>query len=78
MKRFHAFVSPATGSIMNFFRILTRAHTFSIFLLNSMDNSNKKPPSSSTPAYPGTFESVHGDGSPGDLMSLDEVAAASR
>jgi hypothetical protein len=51
MKRFHAFVSPATGSIMNIFRILTRAHTLSIFLLDTTDDYNKKLPSSSSPAY---------------------------
>jgi hypothetical protein len=78
MKQFHAFVTSATGSIMNFFCILTRAHTFSIFLLNSMDDSNKKPSPSSSPAYPDTFESIHGDGSPGDPMSLDELAVASK
>ena len=43
-----------------------------------MDDYNKKPPPSSSPAYPGSFESIHGDGSPGDPMILDEVAAASR
>ena len=37
MKRFHAFVSSATGSIMNFFHILTRAHTFSIFAWQMAD-----------------------------------------
>jgi hypothetical protein len=42
-----------------------------------MDDSNKKPPSSSSPAYPCTFESVHGAGSPGVLMRLNEVAAPS-
>ena len=37
MKWFHAFVTSATGSIMNFFRILTRAHTFSIFAWQMAD-----------------------------------------
>jgi hypothetical protein len=43
-----------------------------------MDDFNQKPCPSSPPAHPGAFESVHGDGSPGDPMSLDEGAAASR
>jgi hypothetical protein len=43
-----------------------------------MDDSNKKLPSSSSPAYPCTFESVHGAGPPGVLMRLNEVAAPSR
>jgi hypothetical protein len=43
-----------------------------------MDDFNQKPHPSSPPAHLGAFESVHGDGSPGDPMSLDEVAAASR
>jgi hypothetical protein len=63
---------------MNIFRILTRAHTLSIFLLNTTDDYNKKLPSSSSPAYPYTFESVHGAGPPGVLMRLNKVAAPSR
>jgi hypothetical protein len=51
MKRFYAIVLAATGSIMNIFHILTRAHTLSIFLLDTTDDYNKKLPSSSTPAY---------------------------
>jgi len=51
MKRFYAIVLAATGSIMNIFHILTRAHTLSIFLLDTTDDYNKKLPSSSSPAY---------------------------
>jgi hypothetical protein len=42
-----------------------------------MADPNQKHPPSFPPAYPGAFESLDGDGSPGDpIMCLDEVAAS--